>query len=339
MSFDLIYITDQKKGITRIKKDDNFSYYDCNGYLIQDQKEVERLKKLAIPPIWEDVWVCENPKGHLQAVGYDQKGRKQYLYHDEWMSFRNENKYHKIYEFGKTLPDIRKKAYEDIQRPGWPREKVLGLVILTLDELHIRIGNLHYKKVNETYGLTTLRRRHLHLQDDTIRLEYKAKSGKYRKINVKNNHLVNLIREVSELPGYEIFRYKEKGETIPVDSQDVNEYLKEISNESFSSKDFRTWGGTVKAIEKIPEAIAAVKDNKRLKLSSTLVKLVANDLGNTQSICRDYYIHPIVMNKVENEELDSFEFENFDSGKFGHEPAEKKALTLIEEYESNINKY
>jgi DNA topoisomerase I len=339
MSFDLIYITDQKKGITRIKKDDNFSYYDCNGNLIQDQKEVERLNKLAIPPIWEDVWVCDNPKGHLQAVGYDQKGRKQYLYHDEWMSFRNENKYHKIYEFGKTLPDIRKKAYEDIQKSGWPREKVLGLVILTLDELHIRIGNLHYKKVNETYGLTTLRRRHLHLQDDTIRLEYKAKSGKYRKINVKNNHLVNLIREVSELPGYEIFRYKEKGKTIPVDSQDVNEYLKEISNESFSSKDFRTWGGTVKAIEKIPEAIAAVKDNKRLKLSSTVVKLVANDLGNTQSICRDYYIHPIVMNKVENEELDSFEFENFDSGKFGHEPAEKKALALIEEYESNINKY
>jgi len=337
MSIDLIYITDQKKGITRIKKGDAFNYYDCDGNSIQDKKEIERLNNLAIPPIWEDVWVCDNPKGHLQAVGYDQKGRKQYLYHEDWMNYRNKSKYHKIYEFGKCLPEIRKKAYNDIQQSGWPRTKVLGLVILTLDELHIRIGNQHYKKVNETYGLTTLRRRHLHLTKDTIKLEYKAKSGKYRKINIKNNQLVNMIREVSELPGYEIFRYKEKGKTIPVDSHDVNEYLKELSNESFSSKDFRTWGGTIKAIEKIPEAIARVNENNRLKLSSTLVKLVAKDLGNTQSICRDYYIHPIVMDKVENQELESFELEDFDSGKFGHEPAEKKALELIEEYESKVN--
>jgi DNA topoisomerase-1 len=249
------------------------------------------------------------------------------------MQFRNESKYHKIYEFGKCLPQIREHAYEDVKLKGWPRKKVLGLVILTLDELHIRIGNLHYKKVNETYGLTTLRRRHLTLHENSIRLEYKAKSGKYRKVNIKNNQLVNLIREVSELPGYEIFRYRENGKTIPVDSNDVNEYLKEISNESFSSKDFRTWGGTVMAIEKVPEAIAAVQENKRLKLASTLVKIVARQLGNTQSICRDYYIHPVVLKLVEEEKLDYFQYEEKETGKFELEPAEEKALSLISAYE------
>lgn len=334
MSIDLLYITDQNKGITRKKKGKGFAYYDRRGELIKEKSEIDRLNNLTIPPIWRDVWICDNPKGHIQAIGYDLKGRKQYLYHQEWMHFRNESKYHKIYEFGKCLPKIRKRAYDDIQLKGWPRKKVLGLVIITLDELHIRIGNTHYKKVNETYGLTTLRRRHLTLNDDTIRLEYKAKSGKYRKINIKNNQLVNLIREVSELPGYEIFRYRENGKTVPVDSNDVNEYLKEISNESFSSKDFRTWGGTVKAIEKMPEAVTAVKQNKRLKLSSTLVKIVAKELGNTQSICRDYYIHPVVLKLIEEEKLEKFKYQPRETGKFELEPAEEKTLELIKAYEN-----
>ena len=335
MEIDLVYITDRSQGIHRRKQGKGFAYYNAKGELIRNQEKLHRIRQLKIPPIWKDVWICDQPRGHLQAVGQDLKGRKQYLYHHEWNHYRNQSKFHKISEFARCLPEIREKAFEDVNQPGWPREKVLGLLVITMDELHIRVGNEQYKKRNQTFGLTTLRRRHLHFEKDRIKLEYKAKSGKYRKINIKNNQLVNLIRQLSELPGYEIFRYRDKGKTIPVDSQDVNEYLKTISHEKFTSKDFRTWGGTVTAIEVLPEALKEVKENKRKKLTTTLIRTVASRLGNTVSICRDYYIHPAVLQKVEEHKIRKLTPEPFEPDQFGLTPAEETALVLIEKYEKN----
>ena len=333
MDFNLKYISDQISGITRKKRGKGFEYFDDEGNKIKDPVILERIKNLKIPPNWNAVWVCPDELGHLQATGKDKKNRKQYLYHEFWQEFQNRNKYEKMKEFALCLPKIRKTAISDSKLEGWPKEKVLGLVILTLDEGYIRIGNEQYKQANETFGLTTLRRRHLHFEGNKILLEYKAKRGKYRKINIKNNHLVNLIRECSELPGYEVFRYNENGSTIPVDSSDVNEYLQSISKEEFSSKDFRTWGGTVLTIENVPQARKMIEENPRLKLTTTVIKLVAKQLGNTQAICRNYYIHPAILNAVENEEFDRLAYEDKPTGRYELSSAEEKVLEIITAYE------
>ncbi len=209
---------------------------------------------------------------------------------------RNEAKFAKMKEFGFALPSIRRITSEHIKKKGWPKDKVLALVIQMLDEHHIRIGNKFYKEQNETFGLTTLRRKHFEFEQGTGHLSYKAKSGKYRKIDIHNGQLARLVKKCSELPGYEIFKYKNGSNSYhTVNSHDVNEYLQEIAGEAFTCKDFRTWGGTQLALDKYGEALEAVAQNKRLNLETAVIKLVAESLGNTVSICRDYYIHPRVM--------------------------------------------
>jgi DNA topoisomerase I len=324
------YISEHCEGIKRVRRGRGFFYTDEYGERIDDPVLLERIRLLAIPPNWRNVWICPELDGHIQAIGVDVKNRKQYIYHPEWRKYRNTAKFDKMVEFAQWLPSIRKKAYEDTRLPGWPREKVLGLIILTLDEAHIRIGNTFYRDENQTFGLTTLRRRHLHFEKKTITFEFKAKSGKYRRVNIQNNKIAKLIKECSELPGYEVFRYHQNGATIPVNSADVNQYLREISLDDFSSKDFRTWGGTVLAIEKFPEAKKLAEENKRLKLESTLVKFVADELGNTQSICRDYYIHPAVMEAVKNHDYNRLYYEEEQaSSPFELSASEKKALEII----------
>jgi len=333
MDYQLIYIGEHSDGFTRKGRGKGFEYFDRKGQKIKDPTTIERINELKIPPNWQDVWISPDPRGHIQAVGKDARNRSQYLYHELWQQYRNSSKFKKLEEFAKCLPQIRKKASKDIKLEGWPKEKVMGLIVLTLDEAYLRIGNEFYKNENETFGLTTIRRRHLHFHDNMIDLEFKAKSGKYRKINIKNNHLVNLIKECAELPGYEIFRYKQRGaSTAPVDSSDVNLYLKNISNENFSSKDFRTWGGTVLALEKFPHALEMTKKNKRLKLNATLVKLVAKILGNTQSICRNYYIHPAILNLVDQNKLNKLYFDEYPTRKYELSAAENKALELIADF-------
>jgi DNA topoisomerase I len=329
-NFQLKYIAEHCEGIKRIRRGKGFLYLDEDGERIDDPAFLQWIKSLGIPPNWKNVWICPELDGHIQATGLDIKNRKQYIYHPEWRKYRSTAKFDKLKEFAQWLPTIRKKAYKDIQLPEWPRNKVLGLIILTLDEAHIRIGNTFYRDENETFGLTTLRRRHLHFEKKSIIFEFKAKSGKYSTVNIKNNKLVKLIKECSELPGYEVFRYRENGTTIPVTSADVNQYLKEISLEDFSSKDFRTWGGTVLAVEKFPEAKKMVEENKRLKLEPALVKLVAAELGNTQSICRDYYIHPAILQAVQNGDFDKLIYEEEKAeNPFELTSSEKKALEII----------
>jgi DNA topoisomerase-1 len=293
---DLVYVGDGFPGFLREKDGDSFVYLDKKGQAISKKKVLDRIEQLVIPPMWEKVWICKDAKGHLQVTGFDARGRKQYIYHTDWVSYRQSNKYGRLEEFGKKLPQIRKAVERDLRRRGWPREKILALTVMMLDEYYIRIGNKHYERENKTYGLTTLRRKHLVQEDGKLYLHYKAKSGKERKLQVASKRLVNLIKKMSELPGYQLFKYQDKDGTIhKLRSRDVNHYLAEISGEFFSAKDFRTWGGTVLALDHYPDSLEEVKVSPNKKLEPTIVRKVAEVLGNTTAVCRQYYIHPKVM--------------------------------------------
>lgn len=309
MPRELIYASDDHPGYIRKKKGKGFCYYDCQGNKISDEKIIDRIKSLGIPPVWTNVWIARDENTHLQATGLDQKKRKQYLYHPLWNKYRSEAKFIKMKEFGMALPEIRRTVSQHIRKKGWPKEKVLAMVVQMLDEYQIRIGNEYYKKQNETFGLTTLRKKHFEFDHGMGHLFYKAKSGKYRRIDIRNNQLARLIKRSSELPGYEIFKYQDREDNKfhSINSHDVNEYLKNIAGEEFTCKDFRTWGGTVAAIESIEEAMAELEGNKRLNLETAIVRQVARKLGNTVSICRDYYIHPKVLRILTEKKLSKYQ--------------------------------
>jgi DNA topoisomerase-1 len=303
----LVYSSDQDPGYTRVRRGKGFSYHTESGSCLASSPELDRLKALGIPPAWKNVWIARNPHGHLQCTGVDPKGRKQYIYHPDWNEYRSAVKFRKLAEFGRALPGIRRITNEHLALSDWSRPKVLALVVQILDAHHIRIGNEYYRQQNETYGLTTLRRKHFEFEKGTARLEYKAKSGKYRRISIKNDQLARLIKKSSELRGYELFKYRGiDGKLHQINSHDVNGYLRDISEEEFSCKDFRTWGGTTLAIDKLPEARDMVNKNPRLKLETTLIKLVAKELGNTITICRKYYIHPKVLEVALSDQLGKY---------------------------------
>ena len=305
---DLIYVQEGCPGFLRKRVGEEFVYLDKKGDQIAKPKILKRIEQLVIPPMWENVWICKDSKGHVQVTGFDARGRKQYIYHPDWVSYRQNNKYGRLEEFGKKLPQIRKSIERDIRRKGWPREKILALTVMMLDEYYVRIGNKHYERENKTYGLTTLRRKHLVEEDGKLYLHYKAKSGKVRRLEVASRRLINLIKKMSELPGYEIFKYQNGDGTYhTLRSKDVNQYLVEISGEAFSAKDFRTWGGTVLAIDHYAESIEEVNASPNKKLEPTIVKKVAEVLGNTVAVCRQYYIHPKVMKVLLEGSLKRFE--------------------------------
>lgn len=299
----LVYVTDEEPGYRRRKWGRGYTYYDPNGNKIEKRALANRLQSLSIPPNWKDVWIAARPNGHLQVTGYDEKGRKQYLYHPDWHAYRNANKFSRLIAFAEKLPYIRKQIREDLQQEAWTKARVQALVLYVLDESYIRIGNKSYLEENNTYGLTTLRRRHLKESEKGVVLNYQAKSGKQREVSIEKEELVGLIKECSELPGYELFGYQEGGKRKVVSSEDINEYLQEIAGEEFSSKDFRTWGGTVTAVEELEAATKEVEENKRKELVPTLVRRVAERLGNTAAICREYYIHPAVLKAAESGSL------------------------------------
>lgn len=299
----LIYQDDSQPGYLRKKWGRGHSYFDKQAKL-REKKTLTWIYSLGIPPDWDNVWISKTPNGHLLATGYDAKGRKQYYYHPSWTEYRNRAKFNKLKLFGMQLPLIRLKVEKDLRKKGWPKEKVLALIIQVLDEYGIRIGNEQYKRANKTFGLTTLRRKHLDFEKGNARLEYRAKSGKYRKISIQRNQLVRLIKRCSELPGYEIFKYQGKDRKYHhIRSQDVNEYLQDITSNNFTCKDFRTWHGTVTAIEKWEEAKEIYAENPRRKIETILTKLVAQELGNTVSVCRKYYIHPKVLETLLGDSL------------------------------------
>ncbi len=300
-NYGLIHSSDEGPGFSRKKHGKGFMYFDERGDKIKNDTIIKRIKKIGIPPVWGDVWICPDPMGHLQATGLDNRGRKQYLYHEDWIEFQQETKFESLVEFGYALPGIRKKILEDLKGDEWSREKVLALIIGILDETYIRIGNKHYLDINKTHGLTTLRRKHLNIKPNRAVLKYKGKHNKEHVVAINNKKFIQLVKECSELPGYEIFRYKSRnGKMISVSSSDVNEYLQEITGDAFTSKNFRTWGGTVTALKKYPLAKEKVKQNRRLKLRRAIVKEVAKELNNTIAISEKYYIHPDVLDALDS---------------------------------------
>jgi DNA topoisomerase-1 len=296
----LVHVTDAEPGYKRLRLRGKFIYQDGKGKRIKDKKILERIENLVIPPVWDDVWICKKNNGHLQATGRDAKGRKQYLYHTVWNEYINIEKFSSLLDLAESLPKIRTKINRNLRKRTWVKEKVVALAIKVMDELYLRIGNKRYMKENGTYGLTTLRKKHLKENAEGLTIKYKAKSGKLRKISVNHPTLTKHLKACAELPGYEIFRYREGEKYYPVESQDINEYLRETSGKDITAKSFRTWGGTVLTVELAPLARKIVEENPRKKFETTLVRMVADELNNTVSVCRKYYIHPVILKAVLN---------------------------------------
>lgn len=300
----LKHVDDSSMNIYRKRYGNGYRYYNQDDQLIKDKSLLKRLRTLIIPPMWSDVQVCRWNDGHIQAIGRDLKGRKQYIYHSEWERLRQEEKFAKMIDFGNALPTMRKQVLSDIQNKIWNKEKVLALMILILDDTGIRIGNQQYAERNGTYGLTTLRRKHMDIEDDVLSFEYKGKSNKTRNVEIEDEDLIKMIKRSAELPGYEIFRYRiGASEWENVDSDDVNTYIRKYMGDDYSSKDFRTWVASRLAMEMYPQALNVKSQAPRKKFSNILLRLVADELGNTPTVCKSYYVHPLIMQKIEKQKL------------------------------------
>ena len=292
----LRYVTDILPGITRRKQGSSFRYYDPDGKPIRDKALVQRIRKLAIPPAYTDVWICPLENGHLQATGRDARGRKQYRYHARWREVRDETKYEHMVGFARALPHIRERIEEDLASPGLTREKVLATVVKLLESTLIRVGNEEYAKDNGSFGLTTMRSRHVDVSGPQLRFSFRGKSGKEHSIGVRDKRLASIVKRCLDLPGQLLFQYvDELGERQNVDSADVNEYLREVSGDNFTAKDFRTWIGTVYCAHALHRADEPDSPGQIKKNIADALETVAQHLGNTPNICRKCYVHPIVL--------------------------------------------
>lgn len=292
----LRWFTDDRPGIRRRGRGKGFDYLAPDGSPIRDEKTLERIRALVIPPAWTEVWICPVANGHIQATGKDIKGRKQYRYHDRWSATRSENKFGRVAAFGRALPRIRKQADQDLGHPGPQRDKVLATVVRLLEITLIRVGNKEYARANRSYGLTTLQKRHVAVDGTAMRFTFKGKSGVEHDTGVRDRRLARILKDLRELPGQQLFKYRdEAGEWRDVGSDDVNAYLRDIAGDDFSAKDFRTWAATVSAARALvemepPETRTVAQGCMRL-----CVKAVAALLGNTPTVCRASYIHPAVL--------------------------------------------
>ena len=302
----LRWVSDDMPGIRRRKRGKGFGYLLPNGGRLSDSRELERIRKLAIPPAWTDVWICPLRNGHLQATGRDARGRKQYRYHSDWRNVRDENKFGRMILFGEALPRMRQQIEDDLAQRGLPRTKVLAAVVRLLETTLIRVGNREYMKQNNSFGLTTLRDGHVDVAGSKIRFEFRGKSGKEHAVEIQDRRLARVVKQCRDLPGQTLFQYlDENGEQQKVRSEDVNAYLREISGEDFTAKDFRTWGGTVLMLSALLSMGAPDSESERdaNKAVVQAVKQVAENLGNRPAICRKYYIHPVVIETFVQGEL------------------------------------
>jgi DNA topoisomerase-1 len=293
----LRHSTDAKPGIQRRRRGRGFGYVDADGRRLTDRETLERIRSLAIPPAWEDVWICPDPLGHLQATGRDAKGRKVYRYHPRYRARREEAKYERLVAFARALPRIRRQVDRDLGRPGLPREKVLAAVVRLLELTLIRVGNDEYARLNRSFGLTTFRDRHASVQGSSIRFRFRGKSGVTHEVGLRDRRLAAIVRRCQDLPGQELFQYVgDDGEPVDVASDDVNDYLRSISGaDGFTAKDFRTWAGTVLAYRALraldePQTMTEAKRNVVSAIRDT-----ADRLGNTSAVCRASYVHPVVV--------------------------------------------
>jgi len=291
---DLHYVDDTQPGITRKLLRGKFSYFDPSAQRITDPDEIKRLNALAVPPAYTEVWICADPRGHLQATGRDARGRKQYRYHPRWREVRDADKYSRLRDFGRALPTLRKQLETLLAAPGFSRDKVMATVITLLDATLIRVGNTQYARDNRSYGLTTLRSRHVEVNGSAIRFQFRGKSGVEHQITVKDRRLARIIKRCQDIPGQNLFQYlDENGERHTISSADVNAYLQTLTGADFTAKDYRTWAGSVLALSVLRDMPWEPESEAKRQVVE-MVKNVARQLGNTPAVCRKCYIHPAV---------------------------------------------
>ena len=292
----LRYTTDAVPGITRRRSGSGFTYVTASGRVLKDPAELHRIRSLVIPPAWEDVWICSDPRGHLQATGRDARGRKQYRYHPRWREVRDETKYDRLIGFAQILPAVRRRTDADLRRQGLPKEKVLAAVVQLLEKTLIRVGNDEYARHNRSFGLTTLRDGHVEVSGARLTFAFRGKSGVEHEVDLDDRRLARVVKACRDLPGYELFQYlDEEGKRQSIESSDVNEYLRDITGEDFTSKDFRTWAGTVLAAQLLKDFEAFESDAQAKRNIVEAVEAVAKRLGNTKAVCRKCYIHPAIL--------------------------------------------
>ena len=303
---DLFYVSDKEPGIQRQKKGSGFVFiYDDKP--LTDEKELERIKKLAIPPAWTNVWICHKPNGHIQATGIDARNRKQYRYHPIWNMLRNETKFHHLYEFGKLLPSLRLKVEEDLAKKELSEEKVIATVISLMERTYIRIGNDGYEKLYGSYGLTTLKDKHVKIEGDKIVFSFKGKKGIYHNISLRNRRLARMVKACRDVPGKELFQYLDAdGNRKSIDSGMVNRYIKEATGGDFSAKDFRTWAGTLDVLRAFKSMGQAGTQTDCKKNIVAALDKVSEKLGNTRSVCKKYYVHPGILKLYEEQNLEKY---------------------------------
>lgn len=332
----LVYVSDTQPGIVRERKGETF-VYKLDGKQLKAKQELERIHRLVIPPAWEQVWICPLPNGHLQVTGLDVRKRKQYKYHPLWNVLRNHTKFSHMYDLGKALPAIRERLEHDLTLPGLPAEKVLAAVVSIMEHTSLRVGNNMYEKLYGSFGLTTLKNRHVQINGHNVRFAFKGKKGVYQDVQLKSRRLARIVKQCRDIPGKELFQYYDAdGNTHAIDSGMVNSYIREISGGNFTAKDFRTWTGTLHALEAFREVGAADTVTAIKKNIVTVLDAVAGHLGNTRTVCRKYYVHPTILDLYTNQLLHKlrvdFEEKNRQSDPSGLLPDEQLLMHILEKH-------
>ncbi|QYJ67912.1 DNA topoisomerase IB [Flavobacterium litorale] len=323
----LRYALQSDEGYTRQRKGKGFTYKDHEGNTVKDKKIRKRIEKLVIPPAWEDVWISPYSNGHLQVTGIDAKGRKQYRYHPEWTKIRNQSKFYRLRRFALALPDIRAQVEKDLRRQGLPYEKVVALVVKLMELTNIRIGNEAYKKLYGSFGLTTLRDKHVKFKGNTVKFEFKGKKGVKHKIKLQSRRLANLVKRCKDVPGYELFQYyDDNNKHQSIGSTDVNNYIKEITGEDFTAKDFRAWAGSINALCSFLDIGEYCNDTECKKKVVKVLDSVAEKLGNTRTVCKKYYVHPTVIASYEKGSIWNYKPDRKNDDDFD---ADEKALLKL----------
>lgn len=305
-AINLIYVTDEIPGIVRQKKGQHYSYFHKEKK-VDDEAEIKRIKSLVLPPAWENVWICALHNGHLQATGLDAKKRKQYRYHPSWNTLRNQTKFYRMLDFGKALPAIRLQLEKDLSMPGLTQEKVLAAVVMLMERTNIRVGNNVYEKLYGSFGLTTLKDKHVNIAGNNIKFSFKGKKGVHHEITLKNKKLSAIVQKCRDIPGKELFQYFDaSGNAHEIDSGMVNEYIKRLSGADFTAKDFRTWAGTVNAFLAFKELGFAETETALKKNIVEALDKVAGKLGNTRTVCKKYYVHPLIISMYESKSLEKY---------------------------------
>jgi DNA topoisomerase-1 len=327
----LRYVTDQIPGISRVLRKTGFQYIDPGGRPVRDQEALQRIRSLVIPPGWGSVWICPFPKGHLQVTARDSKGRKQYRYHPLYRSVREKTKYERMVLFGELLPKIRQRLHQDLSRQGLPKEKVLAAVVRIMDLAHIRVGNEEYVRQNHSYGLTTMRDQHVQIEGSRSRFRFRGKSGKMADFEIDDRRLTSIIARCRDLPGYELFQYlNDAGEPESIDSAMVNDYLREITGEDITAKDFRTWHGTIHAAVQLAVCGPCSGETEIKRQVVNAVKSVAERLGNRPATCRKHYIHPFILEAYASGILlDAMNTTEHEPETLALNPAERCVLKLL----------